>query len=395
MRTWLSRNLLVLSLVSLTQDAASDFLYPLLPLVLTGLLAAPPVVVGLVEGIADATAGITRYFAGRWSDTRGRKVFIGFGYTLAAIGKVFVAAAISWPLVLVGRVIDRFGKGVRSAPRDALIAASVPKYALGRAFGFHRAADSFGAVIGPMLGLLALTLADGDVRKVLWFAVIPAALSAVLVILVRTPEEELAQRQARMEQRLERKRIKPTMPSKFWWVVSALVAVSVINFSDALVLLRLMDLGFSTTHVVLGYVVYNSVYTIASYPAGVLTDKWPPLYAYAIGLIAFGVSYLGLGLIDGGPVAFLLMGVGGLFPAFTDGVGKAWIAAIVPADHRGRGQGLFQAWNAGAVLLAGTWAGLFWTAGGGKGTIPLMLSGTLAFVAVAVLLALRNRLNGD
>ena len=139
---WLTRNLVILTLVSLTQDAASELLYPLLPLLITGVLAAPPVVLGVIEGVAEATAGITRYLTGRWSDRRGRKAFIGWGYGLAALGKVLVAAAGSWPLVLLGRVVDRLGKGVRSAPRDALIAASVPREVLGRAFGFHRCSGS-------------------------------------------------------------------------------------------------------------------------------------------------------------------------------------------------------------------------------------------------------------
>jgi MFS family permease len=185
--TWLTRNLVVLTLISLTQDAASELLYPLLPILLTGVLAAPPVVLGVTEALADATAGVTRYFAGRWSDRRGRRRFIGAGYGLAAVGKVIVAAATVWPMVLCGRVVDRFGKGVRSAPRDALIAESVPPAALGRAFGFHRSGDSLGAVIGPLLGLWALAAMDGDVHAALWWAVVPATLSALLVVFVKEP----------------------------------------------------------------------------------------------------------------------------------------------------------------------------------------------------------------
>lgn len=156
-----------------------------MPFLITGVLAAPPVVLGVIEGAAEATAGIARYVAGRWSDRAGRKGFIGAGYGLAAVGKVLVAAAGSWPLVLTGRVVDRLGKGVRSAPRDALIAASVPSDALGRAFGFHRAGDTLGAVVGPLLGLWALTALQGNLRAALWWAVVPAIASALLVGLVR------------------------------------------------------------------------------------------------------------------------------------------------------------------------------------------------------------------
>lgn len=386
MRRWLSRNLLVLSLVSLTQDAASEFLYPLLPLLLTGVLAAPPVVLGVVEGLADATAGLTKYFAGRWSDARGRKPFIAIGYSLAALGKALVAAAAAWPLVLFGRVTDRFGKGIRSAPRDALIASSVPADALGRAFGFHRAADTLGAVIGPLLGLLALHLLDNDLRKVLWWAVIPAIVSVLLVMLVRTPEQEYFERE-------QRKRVsRAPMPRQFWFVVTPLSLIALVNFADALLLLRIMDLGFSTTQVVLSYVTFNVANAALAFPAGVLADRMHPLYVYAIGLLGFVAAYIALGLATGGLLPFVAMAVYGVFPAFTDGVGKAWIARVVPAEHRGRGQGIFQALNSGGILVAGVWAGLLWNAGTGKGVIPLLAAGVLALVGVIALVSLRRHL---
>lgn len=386
MRRWLSRNLLIVSGISLLQDAASEFLYPLLPLLLTGVLAAPPVVLGVIEGLADATAGVTKYVAGRWSDSRGRKPFIGIGYSLAALGKAIVAAAGAWPFVLLGRVTDRLGKGIRSAPRDALIASSVPAEALGRAFGFHRAADTFGAVIGPLLGLAVLTALDNDLRAALWWAVIPAVVSALLVLLIRTPEQEYMERRHRAEAP------KVPMPKQFWRIAIPLSIIAVLNFADALLLLRFIDLGYNTTQVVLGYVVFNSVYTLCAYPAGAFADRLHPLYVYALGLTAFGIAYLGLGLTSDGFMPFVLMGIYGIFPALTDGVGKAWIARVVPAAHRGRGQGIFQAFNAIGILIAGLWAGLAWNAGPGAGVLPLVTSGSLALVAVCMLLIFRKGL---
>ena len=380
---WLTRNLLVLTLVSLTQDAASELLYPLLPLLITGVLAAPPVVLGIVEGAAEVTAGLSRYVAGRWSDRRGRKPFVGVGYALAALGKVLVAAAQVWPVVLVGRVVDRLGKGVRAAPRDALIASSVPPGALGRAFGFHRAGDTLGAVIGPLLALAALSAMGGNLRAALWWAIVPASLSALLVLLVR--EGQRTQPQVVPS----RPAVSP-LPHPFRLVTGVLVAVALVNFPDTLVLLRVMDLGYSTTQVVLGYVLFNVVYTLGSYPAGALTDRWPRALVYGAGLAAFAVGYLGLGLVDRGPWVFVLLAVYGLFPAFTDGVGKAWISSLVPDENRGRAQGVFQALNSGAVLLAGTWAGLIWSLGPGRGVIPLVVSGMVAGAA-AVVMALSAR----
>jgi MFS family permease len=392
-RPWLTRNLVILTLVSFTQDAASELVYPLLPLLITGVLAAPPVVLGVVEGLAEATAGITKYFAGRWSDRRGRKPFVAVGYGLAALGKVLVAAAWVWPVVLVGRVVDRFGKGVRSAPRDALIASSVPAEAYGRAFGFHRMGDSLGAVVGPLIALVALSVLNDDVRAALWWAVVPAVLSVLLVLFVREPRQPRPARQRRSDSAVPHARVPHSpLPREFWRVTTVLVAIAVVNFPDALLLLRVMDLGFSTTQVVLAYVTYNLVYAGASYPAGILTDRWPRPYVYAVGLLAFGLGYLGLGLTEAGPAVFVLIGIYGLFPAFTDGVGKAWISSLVPDEHRGRAQGVFQSLGNGAVFVAGLWAGLLWEAGDGDGVVPLMIAGVTALLAAVAMVATRLRL---
>ncbi|WP_263731717.1 MFS transporter [Cellulomonas sp. SG140] len=401
-RRWLTRNLVVLTLVSLFQDTASELLYPLLPVLVTGVLAAPPVVLGVIEGVAEGTAGLARYVTGRWSDRAGRVRFIGAGYGLAAVGKVLVAAAGAWPTVLAGRTVDRLGKGVRSAPRDALIAASVPSENLGRAFGFHRAGDTLGAVVGPLLGLLALSVMGGNLHAALWWAVVPAVLSAGLVVLVRehrAPAPAPARRgpapagPAPLPARPVAASAAPSrpLPAAYWWVVGVLVVVALVNFSDTLLLLRVSELGFGTTQVVLAYVLFNVVYAVGSYPAGALTDRWPRAYVYAVGLLAFAIGYVGLALVGKGPAVFVLLAVYGLFPALTDGVGKAWISSLVPAEHRGRAQGAFQALSSGAVLVAGLWAGLLWDAGRGRGTVPLLVSGAGAVIAVPVLAALRFR----
>lgn len=389
---WLTRTLVVLTLVSLTQDAASELLYPLLPALLTGVLAAPPVVLGAIEGAADATAGLTRYVAGRWSDRRGRRPFVTAGYSLAALGKVLVAAAGAWPVVLAGRVVDRFGKGMRSAPRDALLAAAAPPGALGRTFGFHRAGDSLGAAIGPLLGLLALAAADGDVRTALWWAVIPAVLSALLTLAIREPaRRDMATAPPSppgpMSHQRTRRRTPSPLPGRFWRLTAALTVVAVVNVPDVLVLLRVSQVGFTTTQVVLVYAVYNLVYAAGAYPAGALTDRWPRPLVYAVGLLAFGIGYIGLGLVDAGPAVVLLAAVYGLFPAFTDGVGKAWVSALVPDEHRGRAQGVVQAFASGAVLVAGLWAGALWSTGPGDGTVPLVASGTVGLLAAAAFTA--------
>jgi MFS family permease len=394
-RAWLTRNLVILTLVSLTQDAASELLYPLLPLFLTGVLAAPPVVLGIVEGSAEAAAGISKYVAGRWSDGRTRRPFVTAGYALAALGKVLVAAALAWPMVLLGRVVDRLGKGVRAAPRDALIAASVPREDYGRAFGFHRTGDTLGAVIGPLIALAGLALLGGDVRAVMWWAVVPAVLSTLLTFLV------VEKRRSRpLDERPDEPTVvlpvlpKSPLPPEFWRVTAILVGIAVVNFPDVLLLLRVSELGFTTTQVVLAYVVYNLVYTLGSYPAGAWSDRLPRPLVYGVGLVAFAAAYTGLGLVDHSGWVFVLMAVYGVFPAFTDGVGKAWISTLVTDQHRGRAQGVFQSLTNAAVFVAGLWAGLTWTLGPGNGVVPLLVSGSLGLVAGLVLVVGRHRVTG-
>jgi MFS family permease len=386
---WLTRTLVLLTLVSLFQDAASELVYPLLPVFLTGVLAAPAVLLGVVEGLADATAGVTKFFAGKWSDRRGRKPFIGAGYGLAAVGKAVVAGAVGWPMVLLGRVVDRFGKGMRSAPRDALIATTTPPGAAGRAFGFHRAGDTLGAVIGPLIGLVALSVMHDNVRSAMWWAIVPALISTALVAFVREP--------GRTRPAVPEGEHVPTaegplasvdhlpLPRAFWTATVTVVVIALVNFSDALLLLRVLQLGYSTTQVVLAYVVFNSVYTLGSYPAGALADRLPRSIVYSIGLAAFAAGYLGLGLVHHGAGVFVIAGVYGLFPAFTDGVGKAWVSSLVPKGQAGRAQGMFQALNNVAVLLAGLWAGLLWNIGPGRGAVPLVAAGCAALVAAGVM----------
>ena len=369
-RPWLTHNLKIVSLVSLMQDAASELLYPLLPILLTTVLGAPAAVVGAVEGIAEGVAAVTKIVAGRFSD-RWRKVpIVGLGYGLAALGKVLVAAAGVWPVVLLGRSVDRLGKGIRGAPRDALLVVGIPPEQRGRAFGFHRAADTAGAVIGPLIALVGYELLDHDLRKLLWVAVVPAVISAALVYALREPVVAKRPRPATASTSSS-----VSLGSDFWRVVGVLGLFSLVNFPDALLLLRLHDIGFSVVEVILAYVGYNVVYTLLSYPAGVVADRLRPRYVVAVGLLVFAVVYAGLGLTENHLAAWLLMAAYGAYTGLTDGVGKAWVSGLLPAESQGTGQGLFQGVLGGGVLVAGIWAGLAW---GADGQVPLVVAGVIA-----------------
>jgi MFS family permease len=384
-RSWLTRNVRVLSAVSFLQDTASELLYPLLPIYLTSVLGAPAAVVGAVEGVAEGAASLTKLAAGPLGDRYSRRPLIATGYGMAALGKVMVAAAGGWPGVLAGRVVDRLGKGIRGAPRDALLVADIDASARGRVFGFHRAMDTFGAVVGPLLGLIGYELLDHQIAPLLWVAVVPAVLSVALVYLARenrTPMPRGARRAVFA--------MVGDLPRRYWRITALVVAFGLVNFPDALLLLRLNDIGFSVVEVILAYVTYNAVYAVASYPAGVVADRIGKPAVFGIGLVFFAVGYTGLGLTTDTLTAWLLIGVYGLFTGCTDGVGKAWVSSLVSRDLQGSAQGVFQGLSGFSILAAGLWAGFLW---GQDGELPLLISGVAGGVfAVAMLvIAVRDR----
>jgi MFS family permease len=383
-RGWLTGNVRVLSAVSFLQDCASELLYPLLPIYLTAVLGAPPAVVGAVEGAAEGAASLTKLASGPLGDRFARRPLIATGYGMAALGKVIVAAAGAWPGVLAGRVVDRLGKGLRGAPRDALLVADVDDAARGRVFGFHRAMDTFGAVIGPLLGLAGYEFLDHQIAPLLWVAVVPAVLSVALVFLVR----ERVRFVPRSDRPPMLSRVRD-LPRRYWRVTALLVAFGVVNFPDALLLLRLNEIGFSVVEVILAYVGYNLVYAVSSYPAGVVADRIGRPAVFAIGLLFFAVGYTGLGLTTDPVAAWLLIAVYGLFTGCTDGVGKAWISSLVNRDVQASAQGVFQGASGFAVLAAGLWAGMLW---GADGSVPLLVSGVTGgvFAAVMAVVAVRR-----
>jgi len=356
MKTWLTRNLILLTLVSLAQDAASELLYPLLPILLTGVIGAAPLALGLIEGCAEAAAGFTKLISGKSSDRLGRRPFVISGYSLAGVGKALVVVATGWPLVLLGRVTDRIGKGMRGAPRDALISDSVDKANLGKAFGFHRTGDNIGAVIGPGIALIGLAMLNGDVRAVAKWALIPAIISGLLTLLVK--EEFVKKPKVTVE-----KTKHPQLPATLKRAIAILVLIQLTNIPDVLLLLRLHDIGFSTNGVVLSYMLFSGVTVVAAFPGGYIADKLSPRVVYAVGLLAFAIAYATLGLTNNHAIALIALALYGLFPALTDGVGKAWIAGLSQDNHRGRAQGVYQASMNFAVLGAGIWGGAMWSKG--------------------------------
>lgn len=371
----LSRNVRVVSLVSFFQDTASEILYPVLPFFVTGVLGAPPAVLGLIEGVADGTASAVRAVSGRLADLRRRRPMIGGGYALSAFGKLLLAIATVWPMVLAARFTDRVGKGLRGPPRDALIADETTATNRGRAFGFHRTADTAGAVVGPLLGLGLYQLVDEQFRPLFFVALVPAAASALLVLAIR-------ERPHQVPPPGEQGGPLSALPVRYWRVVATLGLFAVVNFPDTLILLRAKDLGLGYAGVVVVYVLYNLSYAALSYPAGVVSDRLSRRVVFATGLVMFAIAYLGFGLTSSPGWVWVLLPVYGGYTALTDGVSRAWIADLVPAGLRGTALGTHAAVSGLGLLVAGVWAGLAWNE---TGRAPFLIAGVVALVIAGAL----------
>jgi MFS family permease len=358
-RRRLPENVRLLSWVSLANDSASELAYPIVPLFVTITLAAPVYLVGVIEGIAEATALVIRLFSGWLSDKQGgrRKPWIWTGYGLATGARAIVASAPAWGWVLVGRVVDRIGKGARSAPRDALIRDSTPQPLMGAAFGYHRGMDTVGAVIGPLVAAVLLEF-NVSLRGILWFAVIPGALTLLLLRKLREAPAESPHAAKAPELTAERV---SALPASFWTVLTIWVVFSLGNSSDVFLLLRAHNLGLAAVLVVLSYAVYNVVSATLSWPFGHLSDRIPRAWVIALGTVSFGLVYLGLAVASQAWVVWPLFAFYGVFVAATEGVGRAWVADHVHSGSVGTAYGIFYAATGGAALVASLAAGMLWT----------------------------------
>ena len=302
---------------------------------------------------------------------------------MAAIGKAVVALALIWPVVLLGRIVDRFGKGIRGVPRDAMIVDAVPARDRGRAFGFHRALDTAGAVVGPLVGLGIYQTMGHRIRPVLLLALVPATISVALVARVHD-HSPVAVPQPATIRIGDTRRV--ALPASFWRAMVPIGLFGLVNSTDALLLLRAHQVGLDATALVLVYVAYNAVYAALAYPAGRVADRLAPRAVFAAGLIVFSITYLGLGRASTSAAVWVLLPFYGVYAALTDGVSRAWIVGLVGSDQHTWALGVHGAVTGLGMLIAGLWSGLAWN---GDGHLPLTVSGAVAVIVAAWLLASR------
>jgi len=361
----LPRAVWALGLTSLFMDTSSELIHGLLPVFLVVTLAASATALGVIEGIAEATAQITRVFSGWLSDVLGRrKALTVAGYGLAAAAKPLFPLANSIGLVLVARFVDRIGKGIRGAPRDALVADVTPPEKRGEAFGLRQSLDTVGATLGPAAAIALMYLFNDDIRTVLWFAVIPAVL-AVVVLVLGVQEPAAVQRKARAP--LHAKEI-GQLPFAYWLVIIAGTAFTMARFSEAFLVIRARDGGLALAWAPAVIVVMSLVYAASAYPAGKLQDRIGARPLLLSGLVALIAADLLLAF--GSTLVAIFVGIclWGLHMGLTQGVLAALIAATAPERLRGTAFGLFGLVTGLATLLASIFAGLLWDKIGASAT---------------------------
>jgi len=352
-RARLKPQVIILGLVSLLNDAASEMIYPLLPVFLTTTLGATPAVIGLIEGTADGLASILKYFAGSWSDRMPRrKPFVVWGYALAAASRALIAAATVWPLVLTARLIDRTGKGIRSAPRDAMISDVSPADQRGRAFGFQRALDHTGAVVGPLLAILVLNGIGLSLRQTIYLAVIPGAIGVVLLLVFL--REEVNGQRSTVNVAEPSTRLPSTVDrSLFVKAIIAIALFSLANSSDAFLLLQAHAAGVTTALLPLLWAAHHVIKSLFSTAAGGLSDRIDRRWLLVAGWSSYAVIYAIFPFARTLTAFFVLFILYAIPFTLAEGAERAWIADLVPAEVRGRSFGVYYLAN-GLCVLAGT-----------------------------------------
>jgi MFS family permease len=368
-----------LGLVSLFMDSSSELIHALLPLYLVSVLGASTLDVGIIEGIAEATAAVTKVFSGVLSDWLGeRKWLATLGYGLAAASKPIFPLAPSITWVAGARFIDRVGKGIRGAPRDALIADLTPTDLRGTAYGLRQSLDTVGAVLGPLLAIVFMALLADNFTHVFWIAVIPAVISVTIIVLfVRKPKRPVAARVLRSP--LSRAEL-AQLDIGYWTVVSVAAIFTLARFSEAFLLLRAKSVGVPLVLVPTVMVVMNVVYALSAWPAGALSDQ---IGRYRLLVVGFTLLIVAdLVLASGGSDVMVMIGVAiwGLHMGLTQGLLQALVADTAPAQLRGTAFGVFNLVSGLAMLLASIIAGGLWDAIGPDGTF---LAGA-GFTAIAL-----------
>ncbi len=349
------RNVWVAGWVSFLMDVSSEMVYPLVPLFLSSTFGANKSVIGLIEGIAEASASVLKLFSGVLADRFVRhKLLMGLGYGISTLSRSALALAGGWGLVLASRFVDRVGKGIRTAPRDAIIASSIPPAQLGAAFGLHRAMDTAGAVVGPAIAIIILALWEANYRLVFWLSILPGVAAVLLIALCIRPDNREQKIGKTLSWSLE------GFDRRFLQFLFVIGLFSLGNSSNAFLILKAQAGGMSPAWISVVYLLFNVAYAILSIPGGLLSDRFGKPWIIVGGFSLSALVYAGFAMADNPwPIAALFI-LYGCYMGVTDGVQRAYLATLVAEQRMATGFGLYHMVVGLAILPASLLAGLLW-----------------------------------
>ena len=385
----ITRTVWILSLVSLFTDMASEMLYPIMPIYLK-TIGFSIVLIGILEGVAEAIAGLSKGYFGKISDNSGKRApFVQIGYGLSAISKPMMALFI-YPLwIFFVRTIDRIGKGIRTGARDAILSDEATPETKGKVFGFHRSMDTFGAVLGPSLALLYLYYFPADYKTLFYVAFIPGIFAVSVSFIIKDKKKTVPNEK------------KPTsfFASFNYWrespvlyrkVVIGLLAFALFNSSDVFLLLKAKQSGLSDTMVIGLYIFYNLVYALSAFPIGIIADKIGLKKMFLSGISIFAIVYLGMGLSTNNTVLIGLFLLYGIYAAATEGIAKAWISNITNKKDTATAIGTYSGFQSICSLIASSLAGIIWYKFGASETFLITGFVTILIILYFIFLTKQN-----
>ncbi len=374
------KQVIVLGFISLFTDMASEMLYPITPIFLASVLGASMISVGVIEGLAEITAGFLKGYFGFLSDKLGkRSIFVVGGYSISALSKPLPGIFPKIFIVLISRVTDRIGKGMRTAPRDALLAGYSNSNNTGAIFGFHRGMDTLGAVLGPLAALLLLRIYNYNYNLIFIIAFVPSIIAVTFTFFIKDKKVEV-----KKKNKLQYISFWEESPKTYKTLVILITVFSLVNSSDVFLILKSRNISSSDTIAILGYVFYNLIYAVSSYPAGLISDKIGKKKIFVLGLIMFSAVYFGFAASDNFVLTWLLFALYGIYAASTEGILKAWVADLVPYEKVASAVGLITMLSSIAMFLGSVLTGYLWDAFGSS--VPFYLSSAVSlFVALSLI----------
>ena len=377
------KQVVFLGLISLFTDMASEMLYPITPIFLASVLGASMVSVGVIEGLAEITAGFLKGYFGFLSDKLGkRSMFVVSGYSISALSKPLPGIFPYIFIVLISRVTDRIGKGIRTAPRDALL-AGYSNSNTGAIFGFHRGMDTLGAVLGPLIALLLLRIYNYDYKLIFIIAFIPSLIAVTFTFFIKDKKVEIKERK-----KLQYIAFWEESPQTYKTLVILITIFSLVNSSDIFLILKSRNISHSDIIAILGYVFYNLIYAGSSYPAGLISDRIGKKKIYILGLLIFSAVYFGFASSENFVLTWILFAFYGIYAASTEGILKAWVSDLVAYEKVASAVGLITMLSSIAMFLGSILTGFLWDAFGSS--VPFYISSAVSLIVALSLIRIKK-----